>query len=108
MRITVPYRGNNSVDTFIEFKILYDVVATAGPPGEADFGINYTGFQFVELWCYDDLVPGGVVIIEDSDDYLDSETGGANSPYDREIRAYIEDNEGMILESCREFELTNA
>lgn len=109
MRITVPSEATEREKNFIEVDIMYDVVATAGPPAEADFGIKYTGFRFVELWRYDDIAPNpaGVLVLEDSDDYHDLETGATDSPYDDEIRAYIEDNMGEILEACRDFELTN-
>jgi hypothetical protein len=109
MRITIPYPANDP-RSFIEVDILYDVIATKGPPGEAAFGINYIGFQFAELWRYDDVAPNpaGVLVLEDGSDYLDLETGATDSPYDRDIRAYIEENKSAILEACRDFELTNA
>ena len=107
MRITIPYPASDP-KSFIEVDILYDVVATQGPPAEDAFGINYIGFRFMERWRYDDAAPGGMVSLEDNDDYFDLETGATDSPYDRDIRAYIGDNEGAILEACRDFELTNA
>ena len=46
--------------------------------------------------------------LEDSEDFTDLETGATDSAFDRDIRAYIEDNKGAILKACRDFELTNA
>lgn len=107
MQITIPAPASDP-KSFIEVDILYDVVATKGPPAEAAFGINYVGFRFMELWRYAGEASGGKVSLGDNEDYADLETGATDSPYDRDIRAYIEDNKDAILEACRDFELTDA
>ena len=105
MRITVPYRMNE-VDAFIEADVLYDVIATAGPPLETDFGVTLQGFRFVELWRFDESAPGGLVSLDPGDSYDNPETGGVKSPYDKAIEAFIRSNEDDIIKACLDLELT--
>jgi len=102
MKIAIPYPESDS-DTFLDIDVRYDVVATAGPPLEADFGIKLARARFIEFWGVALWEPHGITISDTCDNYEDIE-----SPYDDYIRAYIEDNKDAILEACRDFELTDA
>jgi len=107
MQITIPYRENDT-STFIEVTVLYDVIATGGPPNEAPFGISVTGFRFIERWRIDDPNASNVTLLEVADDYINPETGNVDSPYDDFIQKFLEKRAGVVQEFCRDFELTNA
>jgi len=103
MKLVIPF--NPDPGTVLEIDVVYDVVATGGPP-EPPFDIRLIGGTFIEHWRVVEGVFGTVDVVAVFDDYIDPSSAEVKTPYDEYIAKYLDNYKEAVRLRLREFELT--
>lgn len=102
MLVTIP---TDEELVFLDFRLKYNVVATAGPP-DPPLDVRLMGWEFVERWRVNPELPECVETLDKCDTCDVGLESLSCCPWSALITDYYSEHQLELREMCRNFELT--